>query len=79
MPISSFDSHWPVGLGESWNKGGSMIFNVALYLPWCNYLHVLDGVQLLRPFKGMELMLPGAPGCPEVVCFFLFFHKKVVC
>ena len=41
------------GLGEPWIRDGgipqgcplSMIFVVALHLPWCNYLHALDGVE----------------------------------
>ena len=41
-----------VGLGEPWTKDGgipqgcplSMMFTVALYLPWCRYLHEMPGV-----------------------------------
>ena len=41
------------GLGTLWTRDGripqecplSMIFIVALYLPWCKYLHALDGVE----------------------------------
>ena len=42
------------GLGQSWTRDGSipqgcplsMMFIVALYLPWCRYLSAQDGVQL---------------------------------
>ena len=41
------------GLGESWTRDGwipqgcplSMMFIVALYLPWCRYLTAHEGVQ----------------------------------
>ena len=41
------------GLGQSWTRDGgipqgfplSMMFIVALYLPWCRYLSAQDGVQ----------------------------------
>ena len=39
------------GLGEPWTRDGgspcplSMMFIVALYLPWCRYLAAHDGVQ----------------------------------
>ena len=41
------------GLGEPWTRDGgipqgcplSMMFAVALYLPWCRYLSVQEGVE----------------------------------
>ena len=44
----------PAGVGEPWTRDGwgipqgcplSMMFTVALYLPWCKYLGGQDGVQ----------------------------------
>ena len=59
MPIFEYHAHVRLrfqlasGLGESWTRDGgipqgcpmSMMFIVALYLPWCRYLAAQEGVQ----------------------------------
>ena len=56
----------PAGLGESWTRDGgipqgcplSMMFIVALYLPWCRYLAAHDELDL-------SLMLITLSVCPR--------------
>ena len=70
------------GLGEPWTRNGgipqgcplSMMFFVALYLPWCRYLSVQVGVQpqlyadnLKCLFRNRELLLRAARFTTEYV------------
>ena len=53
MLVSGLGSSWQLVLGESWTRDGgipkgcplSMMFIVALYLPWCRYLDQLPDVS----------------------------------